>query len=304
MHAAISGLWPALLHPLDAAGGLDTTVAVAHARAMLDAGCQGVTLFGTTGEGPSFSMAERMGLLDAMLQGGVRPEHIVLTISAAALGDAIALGRHALARGVQRQMLMPPFYFRQPRQAGLVNAVAEVMQGIGAEDLKLLLYHFPAISSAGFSHATIAELAARFPQQLVGVKDSSGDLQHSLGLVRAFPQLSIMVGAELQVAQVMQAGGAGTICGLANLAPRLMQRVVAAPAQLSHSDQSAMQQLLGVLGVLPDLPFVPVMKTMLAEQSGSDAWLRVRAPLCRLEPAEETAVRQACRGLGRMFQSP
>jgi 4-hydroxy-tetrahydrodipicolinate synthase len=302
MHPAISGLWPALLHPLDASGALDSAAATAHARAMLDAGCHGVTLFGTTGEGPSFSVAERMGLLDDMLQAGVRPDQIVLTISATALGDAIALGRHGLAHGVQRQMLMPPFYFRQPRQAGIVNAVAEVIEGIGNQALNLLLYHFPAISSAGFSHAAIAELAARFPQQLVGVKDSSADLQHSLDLVRAFPQLSILVGAELQVAPVMQAGGAGTICGLANLAPRLMQRVVAAPVKVSPEDQQAMQHVLAVLGVLPDLPFVPVYKTMLAEQCGSDAWLRVRAPLCRLEPAEETAVRQACRELGRMFQ--
>jgi 4-hydroxy-tetrahydrodipicolinate synthase len=270
---------------------------------MLEAGCQGVTLFGTTGEGPSFSVAERMALLDAMLQAGVRPDQIVLTISAVALGDAVALGRHGLANGVQRQMLMPPFYFRLPRQAGIVQAVAEVIQRIGEEDLHLLLYHFPAISSAGFSHAAIAGLAARFPGQLVGIKDSSADLQHTLGLVRAFPQLSILVGAELQVAQVMQAGGAGSICGLANLAPRLIQRVVATPANVSPEDEQAMQQLLAVLHVLPDMPFIPVYKTMLAEQTGSDAWLRVRAPLCPLEAAEEAAVRRACRASGRMFQS-
>ncbi len=303
MHPALSGLWPALLHPFAENGSLDTARAIAHAQAMLEAGCHGVTLFGTTGEGVAFTLSERMALLDAMLQAGVRADQIVLTISAVALGDAIALGRHGIENGVQRQMLMPPFYFRQPREAGVVQAVSDVVQGIGHEDVRLVLYHFPAISSAGFSHAAIAELVRRHPQQVVGVKDSSGDLQHSLGLAQTFPQLSILVGAEPQVAEVMRAGGAGSICGLANLAPRLMQRVVSQPGQVSKEDEQLMAQMLAMLGLLPGMPFVSVYKTMLAAQSGDDAWLRVRAPLSPLEPAEEQAVRQACRAMGESFHN-
>jgi 4-hydroxy-tetrahydrodipicolinate synthase len=298
MHAAISGLWPALLHPVGADAAIDGELAVAHAQAMLDAGCDGVTLFGTTGEGPSFSVVQRMALLDAMLAGGVRSEQIVLTISAAALPDAIALGRHALARGVQRQMLMPPFYFRQPREAGIVQAVSAVVDGLASDDLRLVLYHFPAISSAGFSHAAIAELLRRHPQQLVGIKDSSADLAHSLGLVREFPNLSVLVGAESQVASVMQAGGAGSICGLANLAPHLMRRVVSAPAQVSEVDSALMRSLLALHSVRPDLPFVAVFKILQAEQSGNPAWLPVCPPLSRLEQAEEQAVRQGWQALG------
>ncbi len=301
MKPAISGLWPALLHPLTSDGALDTTGAIAHAQAMLAAGCHGITLFGTTGEGPAFGLAERMALLDAMLKAGVHPDQLVVTISAVALPEAIALGRHALERGVKRQMLMPPFYFRQPRDAGIVQAVSDVVQGIGSDALQLVLYHFPAISSAGFSHAAIAELLRRHPMNIVGVKDSSGDLPHTLGLVAAFPALAVLVGAEPHAAPVMRAGGAGTICGLANLAPHLMSRIVNAPAALSAQDEQLMTRLLAVHAVLPDMPFVPVYKTMLAEQSGNDNWLRVRAPLCMLEPREEQAVRQAYRAIGPLL---
>lgn len=302
MHSAISGLWPALLQPLDTRGAPDTAATREHARAMLDAGCDGITLFGTTGEGPAFSVAERTALLEALLQGGVRPDQIVLTISAVALDDAIALGRHALACGVQRQMLMPPFYFRQPRDAGIVQAVSEVVQGIGSDALQLVLYHFPAISSAGFSFAAIAELLRRHPQNIVGVKDSSADLPHTLGLVAAFPTLSVLVGAEPHAAPVLRAGGAGSICGLANLAPHVMRRIVSAPAAVSAADEQRMTRLLALHAVLPDLPFVPVYKTLQAEQSGDDNWLRVRAPLCMLEPREAQAVRQAYRAIGDLLQ--
>lgn len=298
MHPAISGLWPALLHPLGADAAIDTPAAIAHARTMLDAGCEGVTLFGTTGEGPAFSVPQRMALLDAMLAAGVHADQIVLTISAVALEDAIALGRHGIARGVQRQMLMPPFYFRQPREAGIVQAVSAVVQGIASADLRLVLYHFPAISSAGFSHGAIAELLRRHPQQLAGIKDSSADLAHTLGLVQAFPTLSVLVGAEPQVAPVLQAGGAGSICGLANLAPRLMRRMVSGPQHVSDADAQLMTRLLALHIVLPDLPFVSVYKTLLAEQSGQDGWLRVCPPLSPLEPAEEQAVRLGWRALG------
>jgi 4-hydroxy-tetrahydrodipicolinate synthase len=303
MNPAISGLWPALLQPLTPAGNLDAAQTVAHAKTMLAAGCDGVTLFGTTGEGPAFSVAERTALLEALLSAGLRPDQLVVTISAMALPDTLALGKHALALGVQRQMLMPPFYFKQPRDAGIVQFVSSVVQRMGSEDLRLVLYHFPAISTAGFSHDAIAELLRRHPTHIVGVKDSSADLAHTLGLVAAFPTLAVLVGAEPHIAPVMRAGGAGTICGLANLAPHLMRRMVSAPADVAATDVHLMNALLAVHAVQPGLPFVPVYKTMLAEQSGHDSWLPVRAPLCMLEPREEQVVRQAYRAIGGLLQA-
>lgn len=107
----------------------------------LSAGSDGVTLFGTTGEGPAFTVAERKGLLEAMLakpdqpgNGGaghpIRPDQVIVALTALALGDAIELGHHASRLGVHRQMLMPPFYFNQPRDAGIVDAVSQVVRGI------------------------------------------------------------------------------------------------------------------------------------------------------------------------------
>lgn len=305
MNPDIHGLWPALLLPVSPSGELDTARATAHAQRMLGAGSDGVTLFGTTGEGPAFTVAERKGLLEAMLGKTVnpasspaqpiRPDQILVTITALALGDAIELGRHASRLGVHRQMLMPPFYFNQPRDAGIVEAVSQVVRGIGDDGLKLLLYHFPAMSTFGFSHAAIAELVRRHPGQVVGIKDSSGDLAHAIGLARAFPALSILVGAEPHVAPVMLEGGSGSVNGLANVAPGLMRRVIDAPGAVSAADVQLMTSLLGLLGAMPNLPFVGVYKTMLAEQTGDDTWLNVRAPLSPLDNTEAQAVRKGYR---------
>lgn len=303
MNPDINGLWPALLLPLGENSQLDTPGAIAHARRMLAAGCDGVTLFGTTGEGPAFSVAERKALLEAMLADGIRPDQIIVTNTAVALGDAIEVGRHAAGLGVHRQLWMPSFYYKQPRDAGVVEAASQVIRGIGDDALKLLLYHFPVMSTYAFSHAAIAELVRRHPGQVMGVKDSSGDLEHARGLAQAFPELSILVGAELHIAPVMQVGGSGSINGLANIAPRLLRRVIDTPHQVSADDLQLMTSLLALLSVRPGMPFVGVYKTMLAEQTGDDRWLAMRAPLSPLDNTEAQSVRQGYRAIGALLDT-
>ena len=301
MKPAIHGLWPALLLPVSPKGDLDTPLAIAHAHRMLAAGCDGVTLFGTTGEGPAFTVAERQALLESMLGSGIRPDQVVVTTTASALGDAITLGRHATRLGVHRHLFMPPFYYNQPRDAGVVDAVSQVIEGIGSDAIKVLLYHFPAMSTYSFSHAAIAELLRRHPTQIAGVKDSGGDLAHALGLVKAFPGIAVLVGSEPHVAPVMLTGGVGSINGLGNIAPRLMRRVIDAPARVSAEDTQLMSALLALLSIKPGMPFVGVYKAMLAEQTGDDRWLPMRAPLSPLDNTEAQTVRQGYRAIGALL---
>ena len=303
MNAEISGRWPALLMPVDANGTLDSPRALAHVQRLLAAGCGGVTLFGTTGEGPAFTLTERKELLERMLGSGVRADQIIVTSTALALGDAIELGRHASRLGVHRQMFMPPFFFNQPRDAGVIEAVSQVIRGIGDDGLKLLLYHFPVMSTYGFSQDAVRALVQRFPGQVVGAKDSSCDLAHSLEWAKAFPELSILVGAEHHIAEVMLVGGSGSINGLANVAPRLLARVIKAPAEVSAADRQLILDLLALLGVRPDMPFVGVYKMMLAEQLGDPQWLNMRAPLSPLQPEEAQAVRAGYHALGARLGS-
>jgi 4-hydroxy-tetrahydrodipicolinate synthase len=198
-------------------------------------------------------------------------------------------------------MFMPPFFFNQPRDAGVVEAVSQVIRGIDNDGLKLLLYHFPVMSTYGFSIEAIRELVRRHPGQVVGAKDSSCDLAHSLAWAKAFPELSILVGAEHHVAEAMQVGGSGSINGLANVAPRLMARIVNSPANVTLQDSQLILSLLALLGVRPNMPFVGVYKMMLAEQTGDAQWLNMRAPLCPLDSAEAQAVRDGYHALGSLL---
>ena len=303
MNPDMHGHWPAVLIPVSTDGTLDTPRALAHCKHLITAGCNGVTIFGTTGEGPAFTNAERKDLLEALLAGGVRADQIVVTTSASAIADAIELGRHASTLGCQRQLYMPPFYFRNPTQAGVVETVSAVVRGINDPRLKVLLYHIPGLSSVVFSHESIQTLVARHPGQVIGVKDSSGDRAHGLALAQAFPALSILVGAEQYVADVMQVGGSGSINGLGNISPGLMSRIVAAPTQVSDADKKLVLDLLALLSLKPNMNFVNVYKTMLAEQTGDDTWLNVRLPLMPVENTEARAVREAYRAIGAALKN-
>jgi DNA-binding GntR family transcriptional regulator len=131
LHPDIHGLWPALLIPVTADSAVDTGRAWPMPNACWTAGCDGVTLFGTTGEGPAFTVAERKGLLDgpAGRWRARRPDrrhHQRLC-----LPDAIELGRHASSLGCHRQMFMPPFYFPPAPDAGIIESVSQVVRGIG-----------------------------------------------------------------------------------------------------------------------------------------------------------------------------
>ena len=128
-------------------------------------------------------------------------------------------------------------------------------------------------------------------------------LEHSLGLVKAFPDLSILVGSEPHIATVMRAGGAGSVNGMSNVAPHLLRRVISAPQNVSPADEKLIVDLIRLMTVLPDMPFVSCYKTGLAEQTGDDTWLNVRAPLSKLEAHEEKAVREVYRGTNQQFDT-
>jgi 4-hydroxy-tetrahydrodipicolinate synthase len=294
----ISGLWPALLTPVQPNGDVDVPRMIAHGKRMLAAGSDGLTLFGTTGEGTSFTAAQRMAVADAFIASGVRSDQLAINISALARDDAIALALHAVKIGAKAGLLMPPFYYNGQHDAGLVAYVGEVIEAVkkqGGKSLPIILYHFPGLCGIAWSQAAIAELMQKFPHDVVSIKDSSADVAHSKMLAQTFPKLAVLVGCEPDVMPTQLVGGAGSICGLANIAPELMRRMMDAPDRVSAKDDKLMRDLLALLSLEPGMPFVSAYKVLLAEQTGDDAWLRVRHPLTALTTAQEQAVRTGYR---------
>ena len=125
------GVLAAVTTPLDAANRVDVALLAQHSADLLRRGLHGITLFGTTGEGQSFTVAERSAALEGLLGRGIGSGDLVVGAGAAALGDAISLTRHALAQGCRRVLLLPPFYFKDVSSAGVVESIGQVIDAAG-----------------------------------------------------------------------------------------------------------------------------------------------------------------------------
>ncbi len=297
----LQGIWPALMTPLDEALAIDHSRFAAHAVALIAAGCGGVTPFGTTGEGPSFSVAERRAAVDALIVGGVPAARILVSVSCAALPDTIALVRHAQDVGAWGVLLMPPFFFKGVSDAGIVDAYRQVLDATTDRPLRVVLYHIPQVAAVGLSQGVISELLQRYRDRIVAIKDSACDRAHSLALAQAFmppqgPAIGVHVGNELDLPALAERGSRGAVSGLANFMPRVVRRLATEPdAARTAADHARVARLLAWLG---GYALIPALKAIMAAQTGHAGWLRVRAPLAALEPQRFETFRQELAALG------
>lgn len=291
------GIWPALVTPLHADGRIDTPKLAAHAQALLAQGCGGVTLFGTTGEGPSFTLEERKETLEALIQLGVPADRILVSTSCAALLETLALTRHAALLGTHGSLMLPPFFLKGISEAGVIAAYAQVLDGVADLNPRMYLYHIPQISGVGLTPHVIRTLKDRYPQSIVGVKDSGCDTAFSLSLADAFmPGLTIYVGNEPDLPAMGRRGSTGAVSGLANFMPRGVHRLVLSPD--APETPAERERVLALLSVLTRYPLLPAIKGMMSILSGDRAWLRVRPPLVALTDAEYAELNAQIQALG------
>lgn len=283
----LRGIVAAAVTPADEDHGIDVPRLLAHTRWLLANGCDLVSLFGTTGEGPSFPVADRIEATRAVISGGVSPRRLVPAVMTASAGEGRQMFRALAEMGCRAALVMPPFFF-EATDDGVFRFCAHVADGGGAApDLPILLYHYPAMSGFGFSHDLIARLVAHFGPRLAGIKDSSGDLDHTLGLITAFPTLSVFTGTDLHLAAAVAAGGAGIIGGVPNVNARLLAARLAADADATGALDARIATLFAEVvktgGPLP-------IKAMVARLHGDAAWAEGAPPLTRLAQGDRDAL--------------
>jgi len=277
--------------PLRSDLSCDRELLLRHCRAMLARGCDGIALFGTTGEGPCLSVDDRRAGLELLLEAGLAPACLIVGTASASLADAVALTRDAGASGVARVLLMPPFFLRDAAtEEGVFRFYAEVIERAGP-GLRLLLYNFPAISGVTLSTALVGRLRAAFGEAVHGIKDSGGDWQQTAAYLEAFPQLAVYTGTEVHARRAIVLGAAGTVCGLANVIPEGMRRFLDAAGEEAEHWHGLIE---AVDDALCTGPFLPACKAAIGLASGAADWRRVTPPL---EGLDEQAVAQLQRAL-------
>jgi 4-hydroxy-tetrahydrodipicolinate synthase len=280
----LSGVFCATLTPFTGpVGPLDEAWIPAHLRFLEANGIHGVLPLGTTGEGPSLSVAARQRVLDLVLEhrGSLA---VIACTGCAALADTIELSRSALASGADAVLVMPPFYFKDVPESGVLTYYQSLCDAL-PDTARLLLYHYPAVTGVPIAPGIIEGLSLSHPQQFYGIKDSSGDVRYLTDLLYHYPRLKVFVGNELQAANGLTDGAVGMISGLANVWPGLATAVF--DAHCKRGDLAAAQaQLTTLANLVSTAGNVPsVLKAALPWTSELPR-TSVHVPLANLSEAE------------------
>jgi 4-hydroxy-tetrahydrodipicolinate synthase len=280
----LSGVIAAIATPIDENGTPDLARAIKLARFLLDDGCDGLNVLGTTGEATSFSRYERKMVMDAYKAYGLPLDRLMVGTGAAAVADAVALTRHAAELGFAGALVLPPFYYKSVPDDGLVAYIDTLVQATTDKPIPLYLYHYPAMSGLPWHVALIKRLLAAYPTRIVGLKDSSGDMAYARTAAAISPGFAVFPSTEAALLEARDGAFAGCISATANLNADLCARAWRA------GDTAALDAAVTIRKLFDGKPLVSGVKALLAHIHGDPALARMKPPLVPLSAADRTAV--------------
>jgi 4-hydroxy-tetrahydrodipicolinate synthase len=281
---ALSGVIAAIATPIDETGAPDLKRAVSLARYLLDNGCDGLNVLGTTGEATSFSVDERKGVMSAYKPNGLPMHRLMVGTGAASVTDAVALTRHAADLGFGGALVLPPFYYKGVPDDGLVAYVETLVKATEQKPIPIYLYHFPAMSGLPWHVALIRRLLDSYSSRIVGLKDSSGDMAYARSAAAISKDFAVFPSTEACLLDARRGDFAGCISATANLNADLCARA------WSEGDTAALEAAVTIRKLFDGKPLVPGVKALLAHIHGDAGLARVRPPLAPFSAADRASV--------------
>ena len=262
---------------------IDADATIQHTRWLLSHGCDSVLIFGTTGEANSFTIRERLALIDAIGRSNLPKNLLMIGTGCCAVPDTVELTKRTLDIGTVNALALPPFYYKNVSDDGLFAALARAIDGIGDTRLNLYLYHFPALTGVPYGHGVIERLLKAYPGTVAGIKDSSGDFDNMKAMIARFPGFDVFSGTEEYLLDVLRLGGVGTISATCNVTCAAARDVY---TNWKGADADRLQATLTAQRkAFANVPVPPSCKAILVRHGGRKSWLAVRPPFMRAEPA-------------------
>lgn len=291
----LAGVYAAAVTPVHRDSTLDLESVPVLMRFLASRGCHGAVLFGTTGEGPSFSPSEREALMRSVsaYRHQLRGFRLIAGTGTPSLSETIDLTKLAFDLGYEAALVVPPYYFRKATDDGLFAWFSEVIKKAVPSDKYLIGYHFPNVAGIGFSIELLARLKDAFPTQFAGIKDSSHDADLARNLGEKFgSDLVVLTGTDSYVKLAMENKAAGCITAPANLISPDLREVwdLMNEGKDPTQAQARVTEKRHILEKYP--PFPPTLKALLHRLHGLPRWA-VKPPLESISSEmEEMAVNE------------
>jgi len=235
----ISGIFAATMSVLNSDLSLNVKKTIEHAEKLIDQGCHGTAVFWSTGQSQLIPISEKIDLLTQLSKSKYRDKHLIGT-GLNSLGETINFMKIATSLNFKNFLIMPPAYYKYG-DIEVIKFYTKIIESI--PECKIILYNFEKLCGYKFSIDCVKELVKKFPNQIVGVKDSSYNLFENLKL----DNFSIFPGSELKLLKGLQLGCAGIITATCNVTAELSRKVY--DDYYAKKEQSLNQKLCDVRSV-------------------------------------------------------
>ena len=299
----IRGVLSPVLTPFNEDYSISKPRFLKHCRSLIEQDV-GLAVFGTNSEANSLSTNEKRQLLDLLVEQGLPTHKMMPGTGCCSISDSIELTRHAVELGCSGVLMLPPFYYKGVSDEGLYRNYATIIDAIADPRLKIYLYHIPPVSQVGISLALIERLLKSYPDNIAGIKDSSGNWENTLAMLQQFQPagFDVFAGSEAFLLQTLRHGGAGCITATGNVNPAAIAHL-AATWQDGDADQQQ-AQLNVVRGIFQKQPMISAMKAAIAWQAEDPAWSVVRPPLVELTAEQNQQLITELSGINFQINNP
>ena len=271
----IKGIYAAGLSILNNDLSLNVRKTILHSESLIDQGCHGVAIFGSTGQAQLISIAEKIDLLNELSKNKYKKNYIIGT-GLNSLGEIINLIRISLSLGFKKFLIMPPAYYKYDDKE-VISFYSRIVESV--PDAEIILYNFEKLCGYKFSINCVTELVNKFPEQIIGVKDSSYNLYENLEI----KNFSILPGSELKLLKGLELGCSGIITATCNVTAQLSRKVY--EDFFSRKKQSVNQKLCDVRSAFDKYNLISGLHSFYARKN--EIYKNVLPPLCLLDSKEE-----------------
>ena len=291
MRARPRGVIAATATPVDADFAPDLGRLVRHCRALLDGGCDAINLLGTTGEATAFGVEQRLAVMRAVGDAGLPLDRFMVGTGVPSLAETVRLTRAACELGFAGALVLPPFFYPDISDDGLVAYVDALVARVDHPALAVYLYHIPQNTKVPWPLEVAARLRERHGDTLAGLKDSAGDLAYARAVAAALPGFDVFPSSEGALGEATADGFAGCISATVNVTAREAQ--AAWSAQGTPAGAQAVRKATELRAIVARFPLVAAVKSVLAARYADDAWRRVGLPLVPLGDDRAAALQGA-----------
>ena len=281
----INGIYSAALTPINDDLSINKNLYLEHCQYLMKQGHDGLAIFGTTGEANSFSIKEKCDTIDFLLSNNLDSNLLIPGTGSSSVEDAIQLTKFAEKNKSRAVLILPPFYYKNVSDEGIINYFRKIIETVGSSDFHYLLYNIPQTTSVVLNFNIIETLLKLYPNNIVGIKDSSGNIDSMLKTVKYFQDLALFCGHDSLALKIYKRGGAGAITAGTNIAGRLLSFIInninkEKEIEDFNSYQALLEQIRETITL--EEP-ISVMKAYFSIINKNPDWNKVMPPLKSLD---------------------